>query len=168
MKFPYRIMLLVVCLSLSTFSIAAPVDPVEPDVRCPVCGMKVAKYNNWIAQIQVSGEAAAMFDGVKDMLAYYFNPEKYGGSGDMAGAEIWVKDYYRLHWIDGRNAYYVIGSDVLGPMGDEFVPFQHLDAAENFMKDHQGKSILGFDDITADQVVKMQKKHMMKMKMKKE
>ena len=162
--------ILTLCLSfcLSCVSApAAPVDPVSPEQRCAVCGMMVAKYDPWITQIHAAGEAAVMFDGVKDMMAYYFNPTAYNGKGDMSTAEIWVKDYYTLEYLDGRKAFYVVGSDVMGPMGEELVPFSSRAAAENFLADHQGRQLLEFTEIERELIMSMKKRHMMKMKQKK-
>lgn len=143
---------------------SAPVDPVDPHERCAVCGMFVEKYQPWITQLHQPDQKPVMFDGVKDMMAYYFNPSAYGGTGDVSGAEVWVKDYYQLKWMDGRAAYYVVGSDVMGPMGEELIPFDSRPAAENFLKDHKGKEIIMFTEIEADMIMAMKKKHMMKMK----
>jgi copper chaperone NosL len=162
--------ILTLCLGLGiscVFAMAAPIDPVGPDQRCAVCGMMVAKYEPWITQIHAPGEAAVMFDGVKDMMAYYFNPTAYGGGGDMSAAEIWVKDYYTLKYFDGREAFYVVGSDVMGPMGEELVPFSSRAAAENFLADHKGSEVLRFNSIDAEMIMSMKKRHMMKMKQKK-
>lgn len=117
--------------------------------------MFVAKYDNWITQIRLADETVLFFDGVKDLLVFYFHPERYGKitAGDIR--EIWVKDYYTLSWIDGRKAVYVIGSDVYGPMGKEFIPFADREAAKNFKQDHQGREILGFEEITEDLVQSM-------------
>lgn len=143
---------------------AEPLHPVGKDEKCPVCGMFVAKYDQWLAQIVTDDQKTLVFDGVKDMMAYYFNSSDYGGSGDLARAEIWVRNYYTLDYMDGRTAYYVIGSDVLGPMGDELIPFASSAEAENFKNDHGGTRILRFDEIEAGQIMEMKKKHMMKMK----
>ena len=145
-------------------AVAEPVDPVSPDQRCAVCGMMVAKYKPWVTQIHAASEKVVMFDGVKDMMAYYFDPAAYSGKGDMATAEIWVKDYYTLEYLDGRKAIYVVGSDVMGPMGEELVPFGSSNAAENFSNDHKGKQLLLFDEIKSDMIMSMKKRHMMKMK----
>jgi nitrous oxide reductase accessory protein NosL len=133
--------------------------------RCPVCGMFVAKYPDWVAQVKLSDGNVAMFDGPKDMLVYYFAPAEYG-AGEAAVVDIVVKDYYSQKWIDGRLAFYVTGSDVYGPMGHEFVPFDTREAADNFIKDHHGKMIWALNEITPDLVQSMRKGHKMKGHMK--
>ena len=163
-----RILLVIMCVVLVGINVSAePVDPVSSTERCAVCGMMVAKYTPWITQIHAAGEKPVMFDGVKDMMAYYFNPISYSGKGEMQSADLWVKDYYTLEYIDGREALYVVGSDVMGPMGEELIPFASRDAAENFRKDHKGKEVISFDDIGAEMIMKMKKRHMMKMMKKK-
>jgi copper chaperone NosL len=131
---------------------AAPLDNVGPDTRCPVCGMFVAKYDVWITQIRYDEKTVLSFDGVKDMMAFYHDPPAYNGREQSKIKEIWVKDYYSLKWIDARQAFYVVGSDVNGPMGHEFIPFAGKAAAEAFMDDHHGRLVLSFADVTADQV----------------
>ena len=111
--------------------------------------MFVAKYRDWISSITFRDAATVYFDGPKDLLKFYLNPGKYGSpkkQGDID--KVQVKDYYSLKPIDGRQAYYVEGSDVLGPMGRELVPFSKKEDAEGFMKDHHGKRVLRFGEIT--------------------
>ena len=54
-----------------------------------------------------------------------------------------------------RGRWYVIGSDVLGPMGHEFVPLASRAEAEEFMRDHKGKRTLAFAEITAEWAEKL-------------
>ena len=74
--------IIVTALSLLCFLVvltfAAPKESIPPDSRCSVCGMFVAKYPNWITQIRHSDNSLQSFDGVKDMMVYFFNPTKYG------------------------------------------------------------------------------------------
>ena len=133
--------------AVATPLLAEPVKDVAPQERCPVCGMFVAKYPDWITQVRLANGSVKFFDGVKDLLAFHFSPASFGASG-QAATEIWVKDYYTLTWLDGRAAWYVIGSDVYGPMGHEFIPFSSAAAAENFRKDHKGTRVIRFDEIT--------------------
>jgi nitrous oxide reductase accessory protein NosL len=142
---------MIIFILLTTGAIAGerkPIKPANAD-KCPVCGMFVAKYPDFIAQILFKDGSYALFDGPKDMLKYYFNFAKYAqGKRAMDIDSLYVTDYYSLTPIDGFNAVYVLGSDVFGPMGRELIPFAKLSDAEEFKKDHKGTSILKFGDIT--------------------
>jgi len=129
-----------------------PRDHLKDDARCPVCGMFVAKYEVWVTRIEESPGVFLDFDGVKDLLAYSFKPGVYGGKELKSDSRIWVKDYYSLKWLDGREAFYVYGSDVNGPMGSELIPFATPAAAQSFLTDHHGKKVLAFPEITSAQV----------------
>ena len=141
---------------------AQSADKIDEKSRCAVCGMFVAKYSNWISRIDQEGGTPLYFDGVKDMMTYYFHPEKYGGQEVAASAAIMVKDYYTLEWIDARKAFYVGGSDVYGPMGNELIPFSSKEAANSFKADHKGKEVFTFDQITEQYVEAMRHGQMMR------
>lgn len=122
-----------------------------PKDLCPVCGMLVAKYPHWVATIVYKDGHAHYFDGAKDMFKFWFDPPKYApGHSREQMARLVVTDYYNLQPIDAQTAFYVIGSDVLGPMGHEFVPLASQADAEEFMKEHKGKRILRFDQVTKE------------------
>ena len=125
----------------------APVKPGSGD-KCPVCGMFVAKYPDWTAEIIFSDGSVVFFDGVKDMLKYYFNLKKYNPRKAPADIQsIFVMDYYAVELIDGRKAFYVSESDTYGPMGKELIPFEKETQAQEFLKDHKGKAVLTFGEI---------------------
>jgi copper chaperone NosL len=139
-------------LSLWTALAVAQMPPKPgPKDSCPVCGMLVSKYTNWVATIVYKDGHAHHFDGAKDMFKFWFDPPKYasGHNRDMI-ASIWVTDYYGLQKVDARKAFYVIGSDVLGPMGHEFVALASKADAEDFVKEHKGKQVLTFDQVGKD------------------
>ena len=123
---------------------------VPEDAKCPVCGMFVAKYPKWVAQIAFEDAHKHYFDGVKDMMKFYFNPTKYHAHSDEKISQINVTDYYSLESIDGKKAFYVIGSNIYGPMGEELIPFKNEEEAKKFMADHFGKKVLSFDEIKED------------------
>lgn len=132
--------------------LSAPVTVAKGD-KCPVCGMFVAKYPDFVAQIVFADGTYAVFDGAKDMFKYYFNLKKYAPAKSPDDiASIYVTDYYNMTLIDGRKASYVIGSDVFGPMGRELIPMAQEKDAVLFMKDHAGKKTIGFDAITPELV----------------
>ena len=127
---------------------------VREDEKCPVCGMFVYKYPKWATQIAFKHdghEHRLSFDGVKDMMKFYFNPSKWGNypyATPQNITQILVSDYYSGRGIDGRSAFYVIRSDIYGPMGHELIPFESEEEAKTFLKEHRGTQIVPFDKIT--------------------
>ncbi len=131
-------------------ALAAAQSPPKPGPKdlCPVCGMLVSKYPNWVAIIVHKDGHVHYFDGAKDLFRFWHDPAKYAAGHRRENmATIWVTDFYGLRRIDARKAFYVTGSDVLGPMGHEFVPLANRDDAVEFLKDHKGRRILGFEDV---------------------
>lgn len=137
-------------LSLSPLTYGADKMPVEvkQDDKCPVCGMFVAKYKNWLSQIIYKDGTYAVFDGPKDMFKYYLNIGNYNPSKKSSDiAAIHVTEYYSTKVMDARQMVFVLGSDVYGPMGDELIPIASEKAAGEFMKDHKGKKALRFNEV---------------------
>ena len=124
-----------------------PIHP-GPRDKCPVCGMFVAKYPDFLAQIISKDGTYTVFDGGKDMMKYCFNLQKYNPTKGHADIDaIYVTDYYRLEFVNGFTALYVSGSDIYGPMGRELIPFEKKPEAEEFIRDHKGRSLHTFGDI---------------------
>ena len=138
-------------LVVSGTAYGEPLHEVDQNEKCPVCGMFVASYEQWLSQIIRGGDAQPLvFDGVKDMMVFYFSPEDYGGASREAIRGIFVKDYYSLKSLPGKEAFYVVGSDVYGPMGHELIPFTTEEDARTFMMDHRGKRLLRFWEVTPE------------------
>jgi copper chaperone NosL len=137
-------------------------EGVNQESRCPVCGMFVAKYPQWLTQVNMSDGSAEVFDGVKDMMAYYFSPQQFGAAKGITVGEISVRTYYSQAWVDGKKAMFVIGSDVYGPMGHELIPFDNQAEAESFLKDHHGSKMYSFSEITPELIEAIRKGHKMK------
>lgn len=127
---------------------------VKEGEKCPVCGMFVHKYPKWAAKVTYDKGSHSVFDGVKDMMKFYFNPAKWGFDGIKID-NAFVTDYYSNKAVQADKAYYVIGSDVYGPMGKELIPFNSEKNAQTFMSDHSGKEVLTFDKITEEMVYKL-------------
>jgi copper chaperone NosL len=143
----------VLALALVTDTQSGDRKPVKPSPKdkCPVCGMFVAKYPDWVTQIIFKDGSYAVFDGVKDLFKYYFNMKKYNPSKTPSDIDsIYVTEYYGLGLVDGYKAYYVTGSNVYGPMGNELISLEKEGDAKEFMRDHAGKRLLKFKDVTPD------------------
>lgn len=117
--------------------------PPGPKDRCAICGMFVAKYPAWVATVVEVDGILHYFDGPKDLFRFLVRE-----NGDVSSqAAIWVTDYYTTKPLMARDAVYVRGSDVTGPMGAELVPFASPDLAESFRADHGGEAPLAFHAI---------------------
>jgi nitrous oxide reductase accessory protein NosL len=127
--------------------------PPGPKDRCPVCGMSVEKYKNWIATVVFEDGEQVFFDGPKDLFRFLQDLEKYGHDAD-AISEVRVTDYYTTTPMKARDAFFVVGSDVMGPMGHEAVALRSESEAETFVRDHGGDKILRFDEVTEEEVPK--------------
>lgn len=142
--------LLCVWVGLATAQTLVTPKPGARDL-CPVCGMLVSKYPNWVATVLYQNGHAHHFDGAKDMFKYLADLPKYAlGHRREDIVTIAVTDYYNLQKVDAKQAFYVIGSDVLGPMGHELIPLATRTDAEDFLREHKGKKILRFNQVTRD------------------
>lgn len=115
------------------------------NTRCAQCGMPVEEFPAWRGKI--AGPSA---------VKHYCSPRCLFINIRMQGLAqtdtVLVTDYYEQQLTDGRQAFYVIGSDIIGPMGHDLVPLSTRQAAEDFMREHQGKQILRFDQVTLETV----------------
>lgn len=134
----------------SAWSKAITLPKPGPRDTCPVCGMFVAPYPYWIATVVWRDGKAVHFDGAKDFFKYLFDLARYEPGRQRADiVSMGVTDYYSTERIEATGAWYVIGSDVLGPMGHELVPLDTEADAKEFVADHKGKRILRFADVGA-------------------
>lgn len=127
-------------------ALAAPPERPGPKDRCPVCGMFVAPYHNWMSVAVSSSGARYYFDGPKDMFRFLSDQKTYRPKADAGNPlQLWVTEYYSTRLVKAEDVFFVVGSDVNGPMGPELVPIAGKDAAETFLRDHGGRSIMMFD-----------------------
>lgn len=132
--------------------VAAPAfEPAKPGVRdrCPVCGMFVTKYPEWIAAIVFKDGNQLFFDGAKDMFVYYFSlPQGKVQREDIHG--IYVTEYYSVRYAPVEEVLFVLGTNVHGPMGAELIPVAGRANAETFLKDYSGNRIVTFAEVTPE------------------
>ncbi|RQW76985.1 MAG: nitrous oxide reductase accessory protein NosL [Geobacter sp.] len=146
-RFATALLMVFLVASLAGAGERKPVKPSKKD-KCAVCGMFVSGYPDFAAQILFKDGSSAFFDGTKDMFKYYLNMKRYNPAKKEADIDsVYVMDYYGLAPIDGQTAFYVVGSDVLGPMGKELIAFRKEADAKAFKKDHKGKKIVSFKEV---------------------
>ena len=121
---------------------------------CPVCGMFPAKYPDWVATVLFEDGHADHFDGAKDFFKYLFDMPKYASGRQREQIKaMGVTGYYAAELIDATKAIYVIGSDVLGPMGHELIPHPDRYDADAFMLDHAGHGLVEFEEASMEMML---------------
>lgn len=121
------------------------VEPTAQD-RCRVCNMLPVRYPVHNAQLMTSDGRRVHFCSTKCLFKFLEDPEGHGAAGAGIGP-VWVHDYPSGRFIFGKNAYYVVGSKVLGPMGHEAIPFDIKSEGMKFARENGGQ-VLNFNMVT--------------------
>ena len=110
--------------------------------RCPKCGMDVAKNPRWTAGLTLDDGSELRFCSPRCMFAWMHREGAVGTA--------WVTEYYSQQRVPAADVRFVVGSDVVGPMGSALVPVRGADAAEQFRYDHEGEKVVELPEITVD------------------
>jgi nitrous oxide reductase accessory protein NosL len=105
--------------------------------------MFVLPHPTWVAGLRFPDGRIEYFDGPKDLFRRLASPE-----GRARPGQAFVTDYYTTEAIPAATAWFVAGSDVLGPMGRELIPFSTEEQARGFARDHRGEAVLSFREVT--------------------
>jgi copper chaperone NosL len=120
------------------------------DALCGKCGMYPAKFPRWQSQIIFKDGSMTPFDGCKCMFNFMFAMDKYDKAHTMDDVSaILVKGFNSGEWMSGADAYFVVGSNMMGPMGKELIPFADKAAAMEFHKE-QGGNMMTYAEITPE------------------
>jgi len=126
---------------------------ITANTSCALDGMVLADFPGPKGQIHYATGETDFFCDTLEMFAMFLQPEQKRRitaiyTQDM-GSTDWEKP--QGHWIDAKQALYVIGSKKTGSMGPTIAAFAHQADAEKFAKDNGGK-VLRFDQVTPDMV----------------
>ena len=116
--------------------------------RCPVCAMKVANHPKFASAIELENGDAFYFCGTGCMIRSWMHPEVFLGKNKDALNRPVVQAYFTGKPIDAREAIWVAGSDVVGPMGPALVPLETRKALETFKSRHGGKTVFRLSEMT--------------------
>ena len=115
-----------------------------------VKNIKVHKSPNWVAKIELANGKKIFFVSPKSMIEFYHQPGKWfdvGVKSEEDLKDIIVTDFITTKPINARGAFYVYGSNMTSPAGDDLPAFATYEAADNYAKKHNGKRILNFKEI---------------------
>lgn len=126
------------------------VEPQDNKDACTVCGMYPARYPQNKCQLTGPDKQVRQFCSTQCLftfLADFKSPAKKDSGPQTA----WVTDYPTGSWISARTAYYVVGSKVQGPMGQEAFAFNKKADAGKFAKEERGK-VLTFREMDSGKI----------------
>ncbi len=113
--------------------------------------LKLYKYPQWVSKIELSNGKDLYFSSPKSMFEFYFRPGKWFDIGVKSESDfktIIVIDFKTLKPINAKSAFYIYGSNIISPAGDDLVPFDSYADAQEFSKKHHGRRILSFKEVS--------------------
>ncbi len=122
----------------------------KPNKLDPTYLLAVDKYPKFEADLVLKNGRTIRFCCPKSMLHFYFKPyhyPEYGVKTPDAIKRMRVKDYLNGQAVDAKKAWYVFGSRVRGPHGDDLIPLASKTRAELFVKRYGGSRIMDFETV---------------------
>ena len=118
--------------------------------RCSKCGMDVESAPRWIAGLTREDGTDQRFCSPRCLFAWR---HQTGAEGTL-----WVTEYYSQQRMPAVELHFVVGSDVVGPMGSALVPVAGQEAAEQFRHDHGGERVVELSEITVELLQSLKKR----------
>lgn len=142
------------CRSQEAAGDATPRE-IAQDTSCALDGMLLADYPGPKAQMHYAGrEAPDFFCDTVELFNIYLKPEQARTVRAVFVQDMGEADWERPrgHWVDARQAYYVVDSKRHGSMGPTIASFAREADATRFAAEYGGR-VVPFDGVTADKAV---------------
>jgi nitrous oxide reductase accessory protein NosL len=125
--------------------------PVPQDARCPVCGMYPARFEKWAAQVIYKDGASHFFDSPVNLHVFLADVSRYTTAYTQADIHAsFVTDVVSGVWLEVSTAWYVLGSNALGPMRDGNLPAFATHKSALAFAQAQGGTVMIASDVTLD------------------
>lgn len=141
---PYAVFLVVAASFGCGKKAVERIQPVEitEKTECALDGMLLSEYSGPKAQIHYRGNKGPdFFCETEELFKVYLQP---GIKAEVTA--IYVQDTAAIDWakpfdswIDGKTAFFVVGSRREGAMGQTYAPFNSREAAASFIKEYGGE-----------------------------
>lgn len=115
--------------------------------RCPVCAMLPAKSPKFASAIALKDGRTYYFCGTGCMIRAWMHPEVFLGADKNELKQSVVREYMGGEFVDGREAVWAAGSDVMGPMGPVLVPLKSETDLAAFKHRHGVKTTFRLDEM---------------------
>ncbi|MBT8339209.1 MAG: hypothetical protein HKP58_01470 [Desulfatitalea sp.] len=115
--------------------------------RCPVCGMLPTKQPKFAAAMMLSDGRTFYFCGNGCLLRTFKHADTYLKKPADQIERMVVKNYFNGTPMDAAAAWWVAGSDVVGPMGPALVALADEAEVVQFKSRHGGKIVFRLSEV---------------------
>jgi nitrous oxide reductase accessory protein NosL len=119
--------------------------------------IKISKNPKFVAKISSNNGKKLFFISPKSFFEFYFRPQKWESVGikdKKEFKELIITDYSTLKPVDAKTSFYVYGSSITTPAGDDLISFENKQKAVKFAKRYNGKRVLSFYEVS-DALIKL-------------
>jgi copper chaperone NosL len=115
--------------------------------RCPVCGMFPVKWPQSAAGMMLVDGRTFYFCGNGCMLRTWRDAQVHLDISRSLIQRMVVQDYFSGEPLDAAAAFWVAGSDVIGPMGPALVALKTMQEVDHFKSRHGGRIVFQLDQM---------------------
>ena len=120
------------------------------DARCTVCGMYPARYPEHRCQLSTGDGETQHFCSSQCLVSFLAFPKEYMKKSIQVKS-VWVTVSHEQSYEYANGLYYLVGSQIMGPMGKEALPYRNKAMAEKAAKDHGGQ-VIRFQELTPQRI----------------
>lgn len=142
-----KLLLVMALLSISIF--ADKITLLNPNTNDMVYHTSLKKYKRFICEAKLQNGKTLQFVSMKSMIRVYRH-QKHFLEAKLISAKIkdmYVQDFRTGEKINAKTAFYVIGSNIVGPNGANLIPFKSIKSAKLFERKNGGSKILSFKEL---------------------
>lgn len=99
--------------------------PVPQGSKCAECGMSIDQDSKFTSEVITRDEKKVFFCDVGDML-FHFRSDR-----EKIKA-VYVRDYRKGEWVDGKKAFYILNKNVKTPMSWSIAAFAEESEAKKW------------------------------------
>jgi nitrous oxide reductase accessory protein NosL len=141
--------ILFLMISLSPL-LARDIVPLDKNATDLVYMLPLNKFPKWICEAELKNGKKVQFASVKSMMQLFFHQDYFKKRKliDDDIKAIFVQDFISGRKIEADKAVYLFGSRLIGPHGDDLIPFESEENAKLFMLKNGGTKILPYKKLS--------------------
>ncbi len=141
---------ILITLFLLSSLFGSEIKLIDQNATDPAYLIPLKKHPKWLCEAELENGKKAQFISVKSMMQVYQHQDyfiKHKLLEDKI-TKIYVQDYISGKKIEAQKAFYVFGSRITGPHGDDLIPFATRENAGLFVLKHGGTKILPYKKLS--------------------